>query len=391
MRPLLLVGFAEALSAPEVVFGLKAAGFRLRLFSRLPVPPRLARSAGVECVSITTPELDISAARRDLLAACEGVDGLFALDDVSLRLCNDIADQTGDIRQIHATGAQAQAGLDKSLQLDAARAAGLDVPDGPVLTQPDALPENIALPMIAKPVLAVDVQDNRIAKDDVHYLMEQADVARLRALPDLPGPLFVQPLIHGTGEGVFGHATRDGVLHWSGHERVRMMNPHGSGSSACRVKDPSPDLRAKVETMMRALEWRGPFMIELLRDAQGTAWFMELNGRVWGSMALARRNGFDYPVWAAEAAFDPDYVPEQGPQRQTTVRHLGRELLHLLFLIRGPKTDFHRQTWPRLSRSLPAVLCPGAARGFYNFDPNHRWFFLGDALDAVRATLRKRR
>ena len=40
-------------------------------------------------------------------------------------------------------------------------------------------------------------------------------------------------------------------------------------------------------------------MIELLRDRDGVAWFMELNGRTWGSLALARRLGLEYPAWAA--------------------------------------------------------------------------------------------
>ncbi|MFK7751196.1 MAG: hypothetical protein AB8B51_01480 [Sedimentitalea sp.] len=391
MRPLLLVGFAEALSAPEVVFGLTAAGFRLRLFTRKGTSSRLARTLKLDLVEVTAPEHDIAATRADLLRACDDVDGLFALDDVSLRLCTDLAEQTKGLRHIHATGARAEAGLNKATQLAAARAAGLDVPDGPILNLPDDLPENIALPVIAKPVHAVELRDGKILKDDVHYLMNAQDVARFRALPSLAAPLIVQPLIHGTGEGIFGHATTEGVIGWSGHQRVRMMNPHGSGSSACRVLTPDPDLCKRIETMMMALDWRGPFMIELLRDDKGTPWFMELNGRVWGSMALARRNGLDYPVWATESAFDPDFTPQQGPERQDTVRHLGRDVLHLLFALRGPKTDFHKQGWPKFLHSLPRVLQPATGRAFYNYDPRHKGYFIGDAVDTVRATLRKRK
>ncbi len=36
---------------------------------------------------------------------------------------------------------------------------------------------------------------------------------------------------------------------------------------------------------------------------------MELNGRTWGSMALARRRGLDYPAWAVQAALDPEFEP----------------------------------------------------------------------------------
>ncbi|MHA6262889.1 hypothetical protein ACXYMO_06785 [Arenibacterium sp. CAU 1754] len=391
MRPVLLVGFAESLSAPEVVFGLAAAGFRLRLFTRTGRKSRLARTLKLDLVEITAPEQDIGAARRDLLRACDGVDGVFALDDVSLRLFADIADQTGTIRHIHATAGRAEVALDKKKQLAAARAAGLDVPEGPIISTPSHLPDNLKTPAIAKPMMAVEEIDGRLTKGDVHYLMTHQDVANFRALPALESPLIVQTLIHGSGEGIFGFATAEGVAHWSGHRRVRMMNPHGSGSSACMVLEPEADLRNRVETMMMTLGWRGPFMIELLRDEHGIAWFMELNGRVWGSMALARRNGLDYPTWAAEAAFDKGFTPKRGPRRRHMVRHLGREILHMIFLLRGPKTEFHRSHWPKWYKSLAGVLAPTWPRSFYNYDPAHPLFFLGDAWDTVTAVLRKRR
>lgn len=391
MRPLLLVGFAESLSAPEVVFSLISAGFRVRLFTRRGRPCRLARSLALDLVEVTAPETDVLSAHKDLIAACQGVDGVFALDDVSLRLFADVSEQIDGVVQIHATGERAEVGLNKERQLKAAREAGLDVPEGSILTDPRDLSPDIALPAIAKPVHAVEQSANRIIKGDVHYLMTQGDVARFRSMDKIPGPLIVQPLIHGVGEGVFGHATEDGILHWSGHRRLRMMNPHGSGSSACETLTPDIELRHRIEQMMLGLGWRGPFMIELLRDETGTPWFMELNGRVWGSMALARRNGFDYPAWAAEAAFDPGFKPQRGAERRRTVRHLGRDILHLLFLVRGPKTEFHRETWPGLWRSLVGVLQPGKAEGFYNYDPAYPRFFLGDAWDTVSAMLKKRR
>jgi len=80
-----------------------------------------------------------------------------------------------------------------------------------------------------------------------------------------------------------------------------MMDPEGSGSSACTPIAVRPELRDAVALMMARLEWEGLFMVELLGDEAGRAWFMELNGRAWGSMALARRMGLEYPAWAVAA------------------------------------------------------------------------------------------
>ena len=68
-------------------------------------------------------------------------------------------------------------------------------------------------------------------------------------------------------------------------------------------------------------------------------------------------------------------------------RHLGRDLLHLAFTARGPKSDFHRKGWPRLMTSLPAVLRPGRGAGFYNFDTAPQRYILHDALWTMRKTL----
>ena len=138
--------------------------------------------------------------------------------------------------------------------------------------------------------------------------------------------------------------------------------------------------------MLAAIGWRGPFMVEFLRAADGTLWFMEVNGRLWGSLALARRAGFEYPAWAVAQAAQAGFVPTRDPAANgpATVRHLGRDLLHLLHVLRGPRTVFHRAGWPRFWPTLQAVLRPGPRSGFYNFDPRWPGFFLRDAVAVVR-------
>ena len=176
---------------------------------------------------------------------------------------------------------------------------------------------------------------------------------------------------------------------WSAHRRLRMMNPHGSGSSACQSLAADPELRVGCERFLQTVGWTGPFMMEFLRAADGTPWFMELNGRPWGSMALARRQGLEYPAWAVAAALDDRFTPPvpPAPTRPLTVRHLGRDLLHLLFVLKGPRTAFHRQTWPRLLPALAAVLRPARARSFYNHDPAYPGYVLRDAVATVRKAL----
>ena len=108
----------------------------------------------------------------------------------------------------------------------------------------------------------------------------------------------------------------------------------------------APDLTGPVREFISGCDWRGLFMVEMLRDTAGRPWFMELNGRTWGSMALARRRGLSYPSWAVQAALDPEFAPPypgmaevQAPH--VTARHLGREVVHLgMVLARGGAPRF---------------------------------------------------
>ncbi len=231
----------------------------------------------------------------------------------------------------------------------------------------------------------------KLTKGAATYLADLSDASTFFATDrSSDAPWLIQPLIAGKGQGVFGFVAVDGtVTALSGHRRLRMMNPHGSGASACESFAPDTDLANRVGAFLTAVGWRGPFMVECLRDADDVAWFMELNGRMWGSMALARRQGFEYPAWAVAQTLDPNFAPAQSTPKPLVLRHFGRELLHLAFVVRGPKSSFHRKNWPSLAQSLSAVLRPGNARSFYNYDPAFPRYFLLDAVWTVKKALRR--
>lgn len=387
-----LIGFANALAAPETVFSLLQAGHDVRAFTRrgarASILKRLPLGAPIE---ITPPEGDADAAAEDLRAALrtEAIDVVMGLDDVSLWLIDRAADQTPAASMV---GPSLRYALDKEAQIEAARAAGLAVPPTAIVRGADDVPVDFEFPAIVKPSAAIELENGRLKKGDVHYLTRHADAANIPQLPADAPPFLMQPLIHGVGMGVFGFAGADGPTAWFGHRRVRMMNPHGSGASACAAAAPDDDLKAAAERFIRAIAWRGPFMIELLRGADGTPWFMELNGRLWGSTALARRMGFEYPAWAVAQALDPSFRPTPPAAAEgMEIRHLGRDLLHLLFVLRGPKSDFHRVGWPKFLGSMARVLTPVRPSRYYNFDPSFPTFFLKDAAETVMHALRRGR
>jgi len=169
------------------------------------------------------------------------------------------------------------------------------------------------------------------------------------------------------------------------------MNPHGSGSSACVSQRVPAQCSTPAEKFVVISKWHGLFMIEMLRDTQGTPWFMEFNGRPWGSLALARRQGLEYPAWNARFALDSRWRLDDSPPVQPDLmcRNLGRELMHPLFVLKGPKSDALTE-WPSLWKSVFDVLDFRGGQALYNWRRDDKRVFFADCVNTVLGNLMKK-
>ena len=377
-----LVGFAEAMAAIEATWSLQASGFRVVAFARRGAKPALRRVRGIELYEISAPEDDARAAADELRRLIEtaGADAYLPLDDHAVWLAGELGD-TG-IPVAGPSGPLVAYALDKTLQLDAAREAGLPVPETEVVDSPEAV-DPPTYPVVVKPAMALYEVEGRLARPTGSAVANEDELARVREKGWQP-PLVVQPLIHGVGEGLFGHVTREGVAAWSAHRRVRMLNPEGSASSACESIPVDESLAVPAERFLEGIGWRGLFMLEFLRDEDGRPWLMELNGRPWGSMALARRRGFEYPAWAVEGAFDESFVP-RAPERPPDVlcRNFALELVHLAFVLRGPQSASLTR-WPRLWPTIRGLLHVSRRDRLYNWNRSQPRVLLADTLQTLR-------
>ncbi len=225
------------------------------------------------------------------------------------------------------------------------------------------VPADLEFPLVVRPAAAISAGAGTLGSaPGATTCADRAELDRCLAGRGEGEVLMAQPQLRGTNEGLFGLATPAGVRAWSAHRRLRMMNPAGSGSSACESTVPDPELCDQVAEMLAAIGWQGLFMVELMRDESGTPWFIELNGRAWGSMALARAGGLEYPAWAARLALGEDLgeLPTSPPVAGRRARHLGRELKHALIVMRGPRSA--AVPWPSRTRTLREVFSFRARR-----------------------------
>jgi biotin carboxylase len=386
-RPLVLIGFAEAMAAIEAAWSLQDAGFEVAAFRRAGSRPALRHARHVQMHEVPRPESDalatVSAVRK--LCAALAPAALLPLDDGALWVGRNLAD-TG-VPIAGALGSACDCALDKGVQIKIAAEAGLPVPATQVLDDL-AASEPAGFPVMVKPARALYEVGGALRRPTGVVCADLGEYARAAARP-WPGTMLVQPLIRGVGEGLFGHMGADGVVGWSAHRRVRMVNPQGSASAACQSEQVDKDLIEPSERFLKAIGWRGLFMLEFLRDADGKPWFMELNGRAWGSMALARRRGFEYPAWTVQAVLNPAFQPVLPPlPPEIRCRNLGLELVHLAFVARGPQSSA-AMAWPRLNKATRDVFTFTRQDRLYNWNPSQPGVFIADVLETLWAYGRK--
>lgn len=397
--PVVLAGPGESLSGIECVRSLVAGGYRVVVYthSRTRIPLDLER--GVSVVRVPDPQRDVDAAVAALQRLRDEVDVILPLDDIAVALRARMGDRS-DATAVTAgpTGPRAQVALDKRRQLEAAGSAGFAVPPTVHLDSADdllaELPGDLRLPVVVKPALAVEEHGGKLVRPAGGVCTTLADVQRAAAAASPSTPRMVQPLIEGVGVGVFGLAVDGRARALSGHQRVRMMNPSGSGASACRSRALDPDELRSTEELCRALEWSSLFMVELLQPLSGPAAFMELNGRAWGSMALARRHGFEYARWAVDEALGrspredlPRVLVPAGPEH-LVARHAGRELVHLGAVLRSGRRG---PGWPTRAGAARSVLRVSRSDAWYNLEPGgSRRVFLADTWRTVSSQVRGR-
>lgn len=108
----------------------------------------------------------------------------------------------------------------------------------------------------------------------------------------------LQEYIPTNEEYAFFAMYNDGEEVASFQHRQRRGYSYTGGASAFRESIEDPDLELAGRTLLDALEWHGPAMVEFLRDERtGQYRLMEVNPRFWSSLPFSVRAGADFPAY----------------------------------------------------------------------------------------------
>jgi len=158
-----------------------------------------------------------------------------------------------------------------------------------------------------------------------------------------PAEFVVQQYVQGAGHGVsmlFNHGELRAKFT---HKRLREQ--HGAGGvSTVRVGVTDPALEEYAEALLASVDFHGIAMVEFKADERtGKKWFIEVNPRPWGSLALAIESGVDFPSLLYEMAKEGDIAPVMEYESGRVARWILGDIAACAAHMRQPSSPYKPQ------------------------------------------------
>ena len=245
----------------------------------------------------------MAAVRRAIGAG--GYELVFGAGDGEVLALSAARDELGAIFPYGPHGDVVRA-FDKVALSEAARRAGLAVPAG-------ARPEDA--PVVVKPrqTTVHDPHGRPLRlRAEVEETPEAAD-ARVEYLESVGAEPLVQSFVEGDLVAVVAVTDRESRIVAAVQQRASAMTPHG-GTARGETEVLDPSLSERVGALLADLNWFGMAQVQFQMPPGGEPVLIDLNGRFYGSMALALAAGPNLPaIWAALATDRP--LPSLAPAR----------------------------------------------------------------------------
>jgi predicted ATP-grasp superfamily ATP-dependent carboligase/thymidylate kinase len=257
---------------------------------------------------------DPRGAASRIAAAVEawGIDLVIPVTDEAILALQSVREQLEHHARLAIPGDDAlDRAADKEQSLQLAEQLGLPVPRFRIAWDADTAlqaAEEIGWPVVLKPTRSRHwTPGEAIAASSVRSVSSPTELRA--AMASLRGErVLVQEFWPGEGHGVEVLADAGRPLLLFQHRRLREVPPWGGSSAFRESADLDPALADHAVRLLHAMHWRGLAMVEFRVGPRGPA-FMEVNGRIWGSLPLALQAGVDFPGALADLVMDDRQPP----------------------------------------------------------------------------------
>jgi predicted ATP-grasp superfamily ATP-dependent carboligase len=319
VRRVLVVEDGASTTAVAAVRALAKAGWHVGLAAPTPRPLAGASRAVSRVHRIASPaDLDAFAATVADAVREWRYDVLLGVGDAEVLALSAVRDRLGAAVP-YAADAVVRTAFDKAALTALARECGVDVPE-------DAGPATPG-PVVVKAAMHWAPGDLALRRDTMRFASYDAARWRIEALG---AGAVVQRALPGDLTAYVTVRAADGVRLAEVRQRATRVWPAGAGNTARGVTVPvDRGLADACGRLLDALGWVGLAQLEFVDDAGGVPRLVDLNGRCYGSLALAVKAGVNLPaIWAASALGDvvPAVAAKTGVRYQRLEDDLKRAL-----------------------------------------------------------------
>jgi predicted ATP-grasp superfamily ATP-dependent carboligase len=185
-----------------------------------------------------------------------------------------------------------QAATDKAKLFEAGQSSGLSVPETVTCRSDEdgrAAAEAIGFPVVIKPIRTAFELDGKVVFRNGVYV---PDAETLEGLLDRFGsPYVVQRVQQGSVYSAAGVRTEDGIVAFALARYLRTFPPEAGNVAFAETVEPPPGLEDRIDALLGGLGWTGIWELEMIRADDGSFHAIDLNPRLYGSLALATRAG----------------------------------------------------------------------------------------------------
>ena len=240
-------------------------------------------------------------------------------------------------RAVLAPRSSIQIALDKQAVWSLAQRLGVRAPSSRMVSADSQPPETF--PVVLKPVFSKKSTDGMVQGFTVTIARNLTQWKTSLAQTYANIPVQQQQYITGKGLGV-EMLFENGTPRWAFlHERVHELPLTGGGSSYRVSLDLRENLVQSATLLLSALHWHGVAMVEYKVAPSGEAYLMEINPRLWGSLALAIDCGVNFPVGLLCLSTGQPLPPQPRYRRGYFTRNIYRDIEWLKANLKADHSD----------------------------------------------------
>ena len=390
-RPALIIG-SEPRVIVTVARSLASHGISVHAGNFRPEPLRTRSRAIDRIVELPSAALPVPALASELESLIQrwDYDIIFPCSDTALSTLMKVDESLR--RRVHLASPDPSVlvgVLDKQLTLDAAGRCGVPTPrQWRIQNLPQLENAGLCFPLVAKPVSKA-----RDAAFKVRYFQSLSELRVAFSEDAAFGSAYLlQQYCTGRGVGIEILIHEGEPVAIFQHLRLREFPASGGVSVTASAQPLDPVLAAHALHLLHELKWDGIAMVEFRHDPlTGAVALMEVNGRYWGSLALSRHAGLEFPLYQWQLAHGETPVPPAEYRTDATFHWLVGDLRRAVDLgrrVEGAASARLRETLRQLRDSVRGKAPPGSDALWLWHDPMPATIELaGWALDTCKTAV----